>query len=52
MKKPIRLREPLPVPLEPQAVEIRQPLPPIVRLVAESLALATQTVYRYQLGMD
>jgi hypothetical protein len=40
MKTPIRLREPaLPIPDEPQALEIPRHLPPVVRDVAESLLL-------------
>ena len=40
MKTPVRFREPaLPIPDEPQALEIPRHLPPVVRDVAESLVL-------------
>ncbi len=39
MKTPIRLPDLLPLPTEPQDLEIPRHLPPVVRDVAESLAL-------------
>ncbi len=39
MKTPIRLRDPLLISSQPQALEIPRHLPPVVRDVAESLLL-------------